>query len=1078
METRHEIARVSTLSLDKTHVRHCSKLPAKSEESSSENNNVLETSDSDDSPSWDDEEDCVPPGTPTYLAKDSHSLTFQWEQCKPSPGLTGGTYSVQMQAIEAEWLSMGSCLDSESWQTVYSGLECWTKVKRLKPGRYYAIRIRCDWHFHHKIVSVVSSIAVLHTTVTIPAVMQPPSLIGLQHSSMKLNWRDPVEDGGAEITMFRLQLKPSTSTSSEEEFSDVYIGPERSFTVTKLNPFTKYITRVKAINEVGEGPWSLCSCFTTKVRAPEAPGNLRGRLLTPTLILLEWDLLQCQSRNPVSYELEMENFQTGHCSYFDVGCSSSHELRDLVCDIKYQFRVRGLNEAGVGEWSHRISLQSIAVPPSPPSCPILISCSQTDAAFAWHPPLESGGHPVQCYKVELLQIGFHHSCMAANLTQNWSEIYEGAPCECKVSTLTCGCDYHIRVRAKSEAGWSVPSITRQFRTGTGVPDISGVPSAIDRKSHSMKVHWTIPNHNGGARIDYFRLESCPVNELKLKNDNLELEPFKEVYRGKRNQVEVLGLDPGLVYALRVQSVNVIGKSEWSEIGYETTKGAPPSAPESLDVVAKDSSSVHIKWSKPCSHGSAILGYSVTLNQAQVTPFRSDESVLDFREVYNGMETKCRISNLQSNTNYQIKVKAENRYGSSPWSGAFCFSTDAIRVIKALVNLKAEQIDATSVKLTWMDQRQNKEEEEGVNFTVEYSMATGGVNRKWSRCWTGTGTNCVVRDLSPSTEYVFRVFDAQQGQSTSKEITLQTQLAPPSTPRNLKIVQITNSSINIEWEGSRVSQRPKQSSLVDHYKIQITKSQQSSNSVPLSFTTVDKCFKIGSLESNQDYEIQLAAENDAGMSPWSHKVQIKTDLAPPLPPNEIQAQLMESGNEIRLEISWSLNFDHEKDFYEPRKFEVEIFGVGVVGKKSRNIRNLVSRITTSNAETNNLCSYSGLIRNQKYELKIRGVSSSGTPGKWSKLIPFNTLGLPEKEEKNSPSSTLDAEEEGGPSVSEATTTVQYKRLKKGQVLVPNKRTNPFKRRKTSWKNLKSYFATLVVFSLFLFVFALIYFNLAN
>lgn len=265
MESSQRTTRVTPLPLTIVHLnKSLSEGVPKSEVSSSENNNNLLETDSDEghlfehSPVvWEEDTllgtlrtDCAPPGTPTYIAKDAHSLTFQWEQCKANSGSTLGVvvYSVQMQGVDLPSGSLtpdgGSArtlVDPEAWEVVYEGKECWTKIKDLRPGRYYAIRIKCDSTSNSN--SAFSSVVVFHTTPTIPTIMQPPSLIGLESSSLRLSWREPLEDGGSEINGFRLQLRPSSS--DQEEFCDVYNGLDRSFKVIDLEPFTKYNARVK-----------------------------------------------------------------------------------------------------------------------------------------------------------------------------------------------------------------------------------------------------------------------------------------------------------------------------------------------------------------------------------------------------------------------------------------------------------------------------------------------------------------------------------------------------------------------------------------------------------------------------------------------------------------------------------------------------------------------------------------------------------------------------------------------------------------------------------------------------------------
>lgn len=255
MERSENCPMSRVLSLDESRLSpyRVREMASKSEESSSENNNVLETSDFEEgllsfegSQSWkndDQEEEVLPPGRPTYLAKDSHSLTFQWDPCQPSCPLEEDSYSVQIQNIDSK--SPNPSFLEQNWRVVYTGQECWTKIKDLKPGGYYAIKIRYDWKAKFRIRSIFSSVVIMNTTVSVPGDLQPPLLIGVDQTSLRLLWRDPAEDGGAKIIGFILQVKLSNEELTCEGFSNVYNGPQHTFNLTQLHPFTKYTFRIK-----------------------------------------------------------------------------------------------------------------------------------------------------------------------------------------------------------------------------------------------------------------------------------------------------------------------------------------------------------------------------------------------------------------------------------------------------------------------------------------------------------------------------------------------------------------------------------------------------------------------------------------------------------------------------------------------------------------------------------------------------------------------------------------------------------------------------------------------------------------
>lgn len=799
---------------------------------------------------------------------------------------------------------------------------------------------------------------------------------------------------------------------------------------------------------------------------PAAPRNLTGIFLTPSVTLLEWEPVLQHCRNQIKYELEKQDLKTGLCCYLKTGVSTKHEIKEIEAKNEvHQFRVRGMNEIGFGDWSLPITVLSNPVPPGPPSCPSLVSSSQSSASFAWDPPLSSGGSPVSLYSAEM---------MSLDSGDPWRGVYQGLSCACEVKGLFPGSEYRIRLRSRNQIGWSLPSLILQFHTRPGVPGICGIPYSLNRTSESIELQWTTPDHDGGRSIDAYRLEACPISDQKLQDDDLEILPFKEVYRGVKNQVKVQNLIPGVVYAVRVQAMNQVGISPWSEIGYESTKAAPPGAPEDLKITQLDSSSIQLQWSAPVSHGASISNYLVMISKS---PTSGTGPMVDSKELYRGPLTECVLTSLDLKvldltSNYQIQLNATNKHGTSPWSQPFCLSSSVSLMSEALIDLIVEDIKSTSVKLSWTLPNINKN---GV-FIVEMKSES---ETNWTEIWKGIEDSCVLRNLTPKTEYFCRVLN--QANLKTKQISFQTKLDIPSIPRNLRITQITSSSLRVEWEEVEVSTidpRNPNSSLL--YIIQIKRNRDSMDSVHQTLSAINGGLKVGGLEPNEEYEIQVAAENEVGRSPWSQAMLTKTKLAPPLPPSEIQTKTINTNSELKLEICWNCQEVVSDDFHQTQKFNLEIYGIVNGAKKSRNLQNLFAKCSVGKNENT---AFFNVERNQKYELKIRSISSSGISGRWSKSVFIDTFGYPLIEDKSNSKVLIEPKKANLDSqrvqeVVDPSVTQQPRRCRKGQVLIPQKPASPLKRRKSIWKLLKSYKNPLILLSLFLFVFMLISLNPAN
>ena len=99
----------------------------------------------------------------------------------------------------------------------------------------------------------------------------------------------------------------------------------------------------------------------------------------------------------------------------------------------------------------------------------------------------------------------------------------------------------------------------------------------------------------------------------------------------------------------------------------TIPPAPSAAPNSVGVSEVTSSSITVQWGTvPCIHRNGdITGYSV---QYGVVGGASTQTI----SVSGGV-----ISNLESSTNYSIKVAAMNSVGIGPYSDAVIGQTDGM-----------------------------------------------------------------------------------------------------------------------------------------------------------------------------------------------------------------------------------------------------------------------------------------------------------------------------------------------------------------------------------------------------------------
>ena len=79
---------------------------------------------------------------------------------------------------------------------------------------------------------------------------------------------------------------------------------------------------------------------------------------------------------------------------------------------------------------------------------------------------------------------------------------------CTVYGLKPGCGYRARVRARNSAGLGPCSRPVDVSTASSVPGVPSAPHAITRLQDGLHLEWAAPDHNGGADITCYRLESA------------------------------------------------------------------------------------------------------------------------------------------------------------------------------------------------------------------------------------------------------------------------------------------------------------------------------------------------------------------------------------------------------------------------------------------------------------------------------------------------------------------------------------------------------------------------------------------
>lgn len=375
-----------------------------------------------------------------------------------------------------------SCSSSHSadkvrWETVYTGPLTSAEVRQLKPACRYMLRVRA-----HNSIGGSNWGEALTATTSPAAPCQPASLTSTAVSScaILLRWSAPLEDNGAAVTSYQLEMATAAVGSSSSSWNKVYQGSSVEYQhCSGLLPGRSYSWRVRAFNSCGAGAWTEPVKGCTFPAEPGVPAKPSFSQRTATSVKVKWGLPQEENGSAVtSYVLEIRQLAAGA----DVqqqqqqqgqaadpaqqqqqwlqayrGPELSQKVTGLQPGSSYEFRVAAANAVGLGCWSDSSSVEVLKRPPPPPASVSAELEGGADAAAAaggapacllvsW-PAAEAAADSADAvgYEVEAAPaLGSSHAVLRSNVAKQTSTSIS--------SGLQLGVTYNVRVRSVGAAG--------------------------------------------------------------------------------------------------------------------------------------------------------------------------------------------------------------------------------------------------------------------------------------------------------------------------------------------------------------------------------------------------------------------------------------------------------------------------------------------------------------------------------------------------------------------------------------------------------------------------------------------------
>ena len=330
-----------------------------------------------------------PPGAPAFVSSTRTSLTAQWsaqlvDACHPvtsyqlSSGSGDGAKSVTTNATTATLDSLTAGTSYDVRVTAVNGL-----------GRAESPATRMST-----------------TTAAVPTVVTALQVPGTTSTTITLDWKAPLDDGGSPVTGYRVTWNGGATTVATT-----------GYTLTGLSADTPYSITVAAINGNGTGASAQASARTSKASQAAAPGPPRGLAASnvqDTSVRLTWKAPASDGGSAVTGYRVFVNGKTTNVT------GTTADVSGLSAGTSYSATVAAVSDAGVGT-AATISFRTTggAVTTGTPGSVVnlqITAKNATTATLDWSAPVSTGGSPITSYTVTNITTGQRQS-LAAPITQ-------------------------------------------------------------------------------------------------------------------------------------------------------------------------------------------------------------------------------------------------------------------------------------------------------------------------------------------------------------------------------------------------------------------------------------------------------------------------------------------------------------------------------------------------------------------------------------------------------------------------------------------------------------------------------------
>lgn len=587
-----------------------------------------------------------------------------------------------------------------------------------------------------------------------------------------LNWDSPKDDGGSEIAGYRIEYQ-EVGSQIWDKVPGLISG--NSYTVRGLEHGQQYRFRIRAENVVGLSDY--CQGAPVVIKDPfDPPGAPSTPDITgydSNMVSLAWNPPRDDGGSPILGYVVERFEKRGGGDWAPVKMPMVKGTECIVPGLHenetYQFRVRAINAAGQGEPSNGtepITCRPYIEKPGAPDAPRVGKITKNSAELTWNRPLRDGGAPIDGYIIEKKKLG----------DNDWTRCNEKPVRETAFEVKNLGEkeEYEFRVIAVNSAGEGEPSkpsdlVIIEEQPGRPIFDITSLKDITVRAGETIQIRIPYAGGNPKPIIDVFN-GNAPIFENE--RTVVDVNPGEIV-------ITTTGSKRSDAGPYKISATNKYGKDTCKLNVFVLDAPGKPTGPIRATDIQADA--MTLSWRPPKDNGGdEITNYVVEKR----TPGG------DWVTVGHPVGTSLRVRNLDANTPYEFRVRAENQYGvGEP------LETDDAIVAKNPFDTpgapgQPEAVETSEEAITLQWTRPTSDGGAPIQGYVIEKREVG--SSEWSKAAFGNilDTKHRVTGLTPKKTYEFRIaaFNAAgQGEYSANSVPITADNAPTKPKINMNML---------------------------------------------------------------------------------------------------------------------------------------------------------------------------------------------------------------------------------------------------------------------------------------------------